>query len=246
MSPVSGRASGGSPEEGSAAGWPQVLYFHHVHPDLRHYTSLTPESFELAVDTVLSRYGDPLDPVVALGASFVRPDRPTVLFTFDDGHRDVLDHGIPVLDRYGVRAVLFVITGPTQRAVGPSAPVLTWDECADLTSRGHVIGSHTVSHRPLPELDRPEQQAEVDDGLRQVAERLGTARPPLAYPYGLVPSAGVQVPAGHLAFGTVKAEPRPWDVAPTQIRRSYLPVGDELRWAELCRLWRAQWSRPSR
>src|SRR4051812_35195470 len=40
------------PEVGAAPGWPVVLYFHHVRPDLRHYTSVTPSAFDRALAQV--------------------------------------------------------------------------------------------------------------------------------------------------------------------------------------------------
>lgn len=42
------------------------------------------------------------------------PDR-SVLVTFDDGYRSVLQPALPVLERYEVPAVVFVCTGPAQR-----------------------------------------------------------------------------------------------------------------------------------
>lgn len=37
-------------------------------------------------------------------------DRPVVAVTFDDGYRDVYDHGLPILRRYGVPGAVFVVT----------------------------------------------------------------------------------------------------------------------------------------
>src|SRR4051812_27777456 len=59
------------PEVGSAPGWPVALYFHHVHPDIRHYTAVTPAAFDRALDQLGDRFR-PLAPqdvpaVVAAG-----------------------------------------------------------------------------------------------------------------------------------------------------------------------------------
>ncbi|MDF5757684.1 polysaccharide deacetylase family protein [Spongiactinospora sp. TRM90649] len=226
---------------GSAPGWPLVLYFHHVHPELDHYTSLTPRAFAEGLATVFDLYGPPLDPAALDGPP---PGEPTVLITFDDGHRDTLEHAVPVLDRYGARAVFFAITG---RAGDPAHrdAALTWPELAALGAAGHRIGAHTTTHRKLPELTAAEQAAEIGGSLGEVAERLGGPAPPLAYPYGLPPTASGVVPSGSLAFGTVKAAPLPWATAPHLIRRTCLPVGHERHWPSLCREWRDQWSRPS-
>jgi peptidoglycan/xylan/chitin deacetylase (PgdA/CDA1 family) len=218
-------------------GWPLVLYFHHVHPTLDHYTSLTPGAFERGLETVLAEYGPALDPA-DVSDGMCPPAEPRVLITFDDGHRDNLEHALPVLDRLGVRALFFVITGLVDE--GRS---MTWAELADLAAAGHRVGSHTVTHRRLPELSPPEQRAEIADSLAAVRDRLGEPVPPLAYPYGLRPTAEEAVPEGTLAFGTVKAPPRPWPGR--DIRRTYLPTGREELWPRLCREWRQQWWHPS-
>lgn len=228
---------------GSAPGWPLVLYFHHVSPVLDTYTSVTPEAFALGLGTVLDVYGRALDPAVLDDLPPAPPDEPTVLVTFDDGHRDTLDHAVPILDRFGVKAVFFPITGLAD-AEPYHDRCLNWTELGELRAAGHVIGAHTVTHRKLPELDTDEQRHEVVESLDAVRERLGVDSPPLAYPYGLLPTAPV-VPARTLAFGTVKASARPWTEAPHEIRRTYLPVGHEELWPFLCREWRSQWSRPS-
>ena len=38
------------PEAGSAPGWPLVLYFHHVHPVIDHYTNVRPDQFARGLD----------------------------------------------------------------------------------------------------------------------------------------------------------------------------------------------------
>lgn len=225
---------------GPAPGWPLTLYFHHVHPTLDHYTSLTPGAFEHGLETVLTEYGPALDPA-DVRDGMRPPAAPRVLITFDDGHRDNLEHALPVLDRLGVRALFFAITGLADAVCGPS---MTWAELADLTTGGHRVGSHTVTHRKLPELSPVEQRAEIADSLAAVRSRLGEPDPPLAYPYGLRPTTEA-VPDGVLAFGTVKAAPRPWAAARQDIRRTYLPTGREELWPRLCRDWRQQWQHPS-
>lgn len=226
--------------EGSAPGWPLVLYFHHVHPTLEHYTSLTPAAFEHGLETVLDSYGPALDPAdVKVGMA--PPTEPKVLVTFDDGHRDNLEHALPILERLGVRALFFVITDLVEHAPDTS---MTWDELDRLRAAGHRVGSHTTTHRKLPELSPAAQAAEITESLTAVSARTGDLAPPLAYPYGLRPTV-TAVPGSTFAFGTVKAAPLPWTTASHDIRRTYLPVGREQLWSRLCAEWRQQWWPPS-
>ncbi|MGI9451857.1 MAG: polysaccharide deacetylase family protein [Geminicoccaceae bacterium] len=58
--------------------------------------------------------------IVTPDAAFERLDDPTAkrfaTLTFDDGYRDNLTHALPVLERYGAPATIFVTTGMIERA----------------------------------------------------------------------------------------------------------------------------------
>jgi peptidoglycan/xylan/chitin deacetylase (PgdA/CDA1 family) len=235
------------PAPGSAPGWPLVLYFHHVHPDIGHYTSLTPDSFARGLDVVL-RHFTPAD-LQALrspAGRFALPDRPTVLFTFDDGYRDLLDHAVGPLAQRGIRAVFFVCTRLLgQRSADPRADYLDWDECAALRDAGHLVASHGLTHTPLDRLDPSAVRAEVGDSLGELRDRLGLNAAVYAYPYGIEVPVPAKVPrlGPLLGFGSVKAPPRPWTEAPLSVRRTYLPTGGNSGWDALARGWRAGWER---
>jgi peptidoglycan/xylan/chitin deacetylase (PgdA/CDA1 family) len=70
-------------------------------------------------------------------------DPRAVVVTFDDGYRDNFEHAYPVLERLGIQATFFVVTGALDGAAR-----LWWDEVADLTaamSRRRGTGSDTPS-----------------------------------------------------------------------------------------------------
>lgn len=237
------------PSLGSAPGWPLVLYFHHVNPLVDHYTALGPDDFRRGLETVLDGVGPAVDPA-RVGPGFEPPDHPSVLVTFDDGYRDNLELAAPLLAEFGVKAMLFVVTGELdaaerldeaeRAALPPRKAFLTWAEAQEFAALGHVLAAHTVSHPQLPALGPAQVAEEVRASLRAIRERTG--RPPraFAYPYGLIPEPP-SVPDGVLAFGTVKAVPAPWSHRPLHIRRTYLPVGEVEQWARLTIGWRQQW-----
>jgi peptidoglycan/xylan/chitin deacetylase (PgdA/CDA1 family) len=234
------------PVVGSAPGWPLVLYFHHVDAGIDHYTALPPDDFRRGLELVLERYGPPLDPA-AIGPGFRPPDHPTVLVTFDDGYRNNLTRAAPVLAELGVPMLLFAITGRIGRpaAAGRGSfeardDFLTWAEVAELRRRGHAVGAHSRTHRPLTDVPPAEARREVDESLAEVARHTGAPVTTFAYPYGAVPAAD-PVPPEVFAFGTVKAPARPWTAAPHGIRRTYLPAGDVAAWPALVTGWRRQW-----
>ncbi|MCZ7456179.1 polysaccharide deacetylase family protein [Streptomyces sp. WMMC940] len=240
---VDGVAEEHQPALGSAPGWPLVLYFHHVHPEVRHYTALTPADFAHGLERVLEDFR-PYDPSSLLAdGGPVRPDRPTVLVTFDDGYRDNAVHARPVLDRLGVRAVFFVCTGLLgKRSTEPRRDHLSHRECDRLAADGHLIAAHTRTHPHLDRIPADRAREETLASLADIGDRYGPGPARLfAYPYGGIPAPFAALPADVLAFGTVRSPAAPWTSRPHAVRRTYLPSGATGQWDGLVSHWRDQW-----
>lgn len=80
-----------------------------------------------------------------------------VSITFDDSTLDQYRLAAPELDRRGMTATFFVITGLMDGGVWQDGPVqrqlFSWSQARDLAERGHEIGSHTHSHPDLTRLE---------------------------------------------------------------------------------------------
>jgi len=240
---VPGIPTAHQPAGGGAPGWPVVLYFHHVNAAVRHYTALSPRDFGTALELLLDSF-DPYRPADLLAPGGpVRPDRPTVLVTFDDGYRDNFTQARPILDRFGVKAVFFAVTGKLgTRGDGPREDYLDWEQCDELAAQGHLVAAHTRSHPHLDRVPAAEAARETTESLADIAARYGAGPGRLfAYPYGGVPDQPA-VPADVLAFGTVRSAAAPWTSAPQAIRRTYLPVGQLDAWPTLISYWRQLWA----
>src|SRR3954453_9096029 len=74
---------------------------------------------------------------------------PIFCLSFDDGHPTWRDVVVPILRELGVPATFFLTTD----CVGDQAGDLTWQDCRDMVTAGFTFGSHTITHRHLPELD---------------------------------------------------------------------------------------------
>jgi peptidoglycan/xylan/chitin deacetylase (PgdA/CDA1 family) len=110
--------------------------------------------------------------------------------TFDDGYVDTLTHAVPVLERFGFTATVFVVTGlvgGTNRwdeGVAPAAPLMTWDQLSELLRRGFDVGSHTVTHPRLTRLPPGAARHELEESRRTLRERLGIDARTFCYPWG--------------------------------------------------------------
>ena len=62
--------------------------------------------------------------------------------------------------------------------------LMTWDQVRDLRIAGHVIGSHTLSHRVLATLASSEQSTEIKDSRAALQRELNCEIRSFAYPVG--------------------------------------------------------------
>jgi peptidoglycan/xylan/chitin deacetylase (PgdA/CDA1 family) len=118
-----------------------------------------------------------------------RPVARPVVITFDDGYADFHEYALPVLDRFGFAATVFVTTG-WLRDAGPYAagrppgPMLTWAQTAEAAATGIEIGAHGHSHAQLDQLGTRALREELRRSRDLLGERLGRPVRAMAYPYG--------------------------------------------------------------
>ncbi len=114
--------------------------------------------------------------------------RAAISLTFDDARLSQLDSGIPILDRFGLRATFYVT---------PSAVEQRLDGWRQAIATGHEIGNHTVTHpcsgnfswarekgNPLEEFTLERMDAELIDANAWIAKTLGATPQTFAYPCG--------------------------------------------------------------
>jgi peptidoglycan/xylan/chitin deacetylase (PgdA/CDA1 family) len=115
-----------------------------------------------------------------------------VLITFDDGYRDNLENAVPILQRYGYPAVLFVPIGylgggrplPHDEhlaARGIANHTVDWSELDELERAGVRVESHGIGHRPLADLEVDEAAREITLSKLRLEDALG--RPVRAFAY---------------------------------------------------------------
>lgn len=129
------------------------------------------------------------------------PARPLVL-TFDDGYVDMVDEVLPVLQRRGWPATMFVITS----RIGQPA-FLTWPQIERLDAAGMEVASHTVDHVELPTLDPAERERQLVESRRVLEKRLGHMVRWFCYPVGRYDDASAQAVADAGYFLAFTTEP---------------------------------------
>jgi len=113
----------------------------------------------------------------------------TVVITFDDGYANNLA-ACDELNKRGMCATWFVVSGsigqaPAWPANGrPAGRLLDSVELRGMAAAGMEIGSHTVNHVRLTQLDQDRQRFELECSRRQIEDALGSQVRSFAYPYG--------------------------------------------------------------
>jgi len=160
-----------------------------------------------------------LDVVLAWLRGEARLPRHAALVSFDDAYTDLLEVAAPLLAERGIPAVVFAVAGHLGGANdwdhhkgAASLRLLAAGDLPSVAASGVEVGSHSVNHRPLPEVP----VSELDGELREAAERIeaaGVLRPrAFSYPYGRFNAdiaAAVREAGYEIAFTTAWGDPRP-------------------------------------
>lgn len=114
--------------------------------------------------------------------------------TFDDGYQNNLLHALPVLQKYGFSSTCYAVSslaGKTNRwdATEPQSgvtakPLMTAPEMREWIAGGQEIGSHTLHHVNLKNVDDALARVEIEDSKKELEAMTGKPCEHFCYPYG--------------------------------------------------------------
>ncbi|MBL0481432.1 polysaccharide deacetylase family protein [Aeromonas veronii] len=153
-----------------------------------------------------------------------------LMITADDGYQDNLTRMLPLLEKYGYKAVVYVVTGEgynrwdVDHPTNPDTKVslMSGEQVKALAASGYVeIGGHTLTHPRLSKLTPEQQVHEIQENKRQLEALLGHPLLSFAYPYGdMNESAKEQaIAAGYRFAVATNSGPKAMHQDPFQIRR---------------------------
>ncbi|GGG61833.1 polysaccharide deacetylase family protein [Hymenobacter glacieicola] len=107
------------------------------------------------------------------------PSKP-VMLTFDDTDLDQFTVARPTLDKYGFKAVYFIMTVSLGR---PN--YMSKAQVKQLSDEGNVIGSHTWDHHNVKKYEGEDWVTQIEKPTKQLEEITGKKINYFAYPFGL-------------------------------------------------------------
>ena len=178
---------------GATSGWVRFPYYHHVFDDERH-------GFARQLD-YLRRFGDfiSLDDVVSLLQSGEAIDGRYFCITFDDGFKNNLTNAVPILLDKGAPTAFFLAVGYIGLDVEKDRDnllgffdhgqtlmeFLDWHDCRKMTEAGMTIGSHTVNHARMADLNSAAAESELAHSKQIIEENLGRPCKHFCTPFGI-------------------------------------------------------------
>lgn len=204
-----------------------VLNYHHIAditPSSSYYVS--PKIFEQQMDWLNNKgyHFISYDHLyAAMAENGTLPKKPIVI-SFDDGVLDQYTNALPILNAYKIQAIFFIEIRNIGKADG-----MNWEQIRELISNGMTIGSHTINHNDLTQMDEKTLAYEVEESKKILEQNLGIPIKFFAYPGGVYDQTAIEavkkagyVSAVNTVYSTIQKIVNPDDLY--KIRR--LRVGN--------------------
>ncbi|CEJ70842.1 Polysaccharide deacetylase [Chryseobacterium oranimense G311] len=116
-----------------------------------------------------------------------------LILTFDDGYLNNLQYLIPLLEKYRLKATIFVPTELIEKSENEeNRQLMTFDEIKSLNPELVEIALHSHAHRNYSQISLQEAADDLHKNIRTLEEKAIPFTKVLAYPYGKFPKKGKQ------------------------------------------------------
>ncbi|MGB3483052.1 MAG: polysaccharide deacetylase family protein [Mycobacterium sp.] len=178
---------------------PLVWMYHSIAPydEDPFEVTMTPQRFESQMRWLQRRGLQGVSMAELLREKAQGRARRMVGLTFDDGYQDFITNALPVLQRYGYTATLFVLAGRLGgrnewSRPGPDKALLTASQLREIDGAGMEIGSHGLEHISLVKADDAALTAEAARSRLILQQLLDKEIAGFCYPYGYLDARVVE------------------------------------------------------
>lgn len=113
------------------------------------------------------------------GKKVIDKNKKPIVLTFDDGYDDAYTQAFPILKKYNMIGVFYIISGQ----IGQSER-MTASQIVELDKAGMSIGSHTKNHLDLASLNGANLNNQLDDSKKRLEQLLNHPVYDFCYPAG--------------------------------------------------------------
>lgn len=111
-----------------------------------------------------------------------------IILTFDDGYYNNLEYLLPLLEKYQLKATIFIPTEYIQNAIhSDERSFMSFDEIRNLNPELIEIALHSHAHRNYSEMPIEEAREDLKRNIELLKENSIQFSNVLAYPYGKFP-----------------------------------------------------------
>ncbi len=174
----------------------------------------------------------------AFGSLYVKSSlrNPSVVLTFDDGDTSFYDLVLPILQEFSFPSVLFAVSGLLGqkakwiRSANARVPLMSADQLRELHALGVDIGSHSITHPRLTDLNGEQIFNEVYGSKHSLESIIGNEVVSFAYPHGDYNSVVIAAvkKSGYKCAVNCVAKIANKAVSPFEIPRKYVTYHDDL------------------
>ena len=146
-----------------------ILLYHQVNDVDKNSMTLTVEQFDAQIKYLIDDGYTIITPTELLDAwdgKGTLPKKPAVI-TIDDGHLELYKNVFPILQKYNVKATIFIVTD----FINLYPNYLTWDQVREMQESGLVdFGSHTLNNKNLTQIRSRDKLWDQVYGSKQAIE----------------------------------------------------------------------------
>ena len=164
----------------------RVLTYHKITDSPKTTHDLTRKHFQEHVKILSNEYDVASLPDLAHQLkNFNAPKSGSLAITFDDGYSEISDYVAETLQKYGLTATFFVVTGFIDGELkSDRGPYVSWDALRNMNRNGFSVGSHSVSHFSMNDMKPERLDRELSHSFQRIHSELGSPPCGFSYPYG--------------------------------------------------------------
>lgn len=162
----------------------------------------------------IKKYFQVLEPDECLSQNYVKrvSKKTKVLITFDDGFQSNYSVAFPILEEMRIKAIFFVVPDFVDLSTKPELSnkfvrerfypggidntypqlglSMNWQQIQQLSSQGHEIGSHSLSHADLASISIDHLESELVASSDRIERKITKKPACFAFPFGTAASIG--------------------------------------------------------